>query len=192
MIIAVANTKGGVGKTTSAVMLAAAAVRAGYPAQVLDADPQGSASTWARLAENGGETFPFSVLPANIPTINALIDDSMFTIIDTPPGMADVIQASVNKADFVVIPTLPASSDMLRTGQTLAATAGKAAAVLLISVEENTNAYRAAKEVLKDGYPHFDTVIPKRQSLRDLYGSPPARSLYRYDSVLIEIMEAIQ
>ena len=50
MIWSLVHTKGGVAKTTTAMFLATAATRRGIPTRVLDADPQGSATSWAERA----------------------------------------------------------------------------------------------------------------------------------------------
>ena len=56
-VLAIASRKGGSGKTTSAVSLAAAFAAAGRRALVIDLDPQGSASAWLRAPTEGPGLF---------------------------------------------------------------------------------------------------------------------------------------
>lgn len=69
MIISTINLKGGVGKTTTAIALATAAVRDGKDVELYDCDPQSSASLWAMMAEEAGDPLPFPVTPANVATV---------------------------------------------------------------------------------------------------------------------------
>lgn len=53
-IILIGGEKGGTGKTTLAVNIAAARARDGHDVLVVDTDPQGSASYWAAAREEAG------------------------------------------------------------------------------------------------------------------------------------------
>ena len=54
MIVLVGGEKGGVGKTTLAVNLAAKRVHCGYDVLLVDADKQASANLWAGIREEEG------------------------------------------------------------------------------------------------------------------------------------------
>lgn len=100
--------KGGVAKTTTCMFLAAAAVRRGLPTRVVDADPQGSASSWADRAAHLGTPLPFDVTPVTASGLRELSSEpAELVLVDTPPGTAAAIDAAIDAADLVIIPTGP-------------------------------------------------------------------------------------
>jgi virC1 protein len=115
MRIAFAHTKGGVGKTTASIMLAAAVEKRGIPVVVYDADPQASASRWAEVAIARDDPLGFEVKRVNAQFLRNLSSDSAgWHIIDTPPGSAAEIQAAIDIADLVIVPTHPSPMDLDR------------------------------------------------------------------------------
>ena len=102
--ITVASYKGGVGKTTTAIHLAAFLQRLA-PTLLIDGDPNRSATKCAR---RGG--FPFKIVDENEGAYQAR--NYQHVVIDTEarPGTDD-FEALAKGCDFLVIPTVPASFD---------------------------------------------------------------------------------
>src|SRR5699024_12441989 len=84
------------------------------PVTVVDADPQASAAEWASTAQDAGEPLPFDVVPGSAATIRRALPRHDFVIIDTPPGVAEVLDAATEAADIVLIPTMQSSLELTR------------------------------------------------------------------------------
>ncbi|MBD1865584.1 MULTISPECIES: ParA family partition ATPase [Trichocoleus] len=117
-IIAVANQKGGSGKTTVSMQLAGAIARRGDRVLVVDADPQGTATRWAASAEDN-HPFPASVVGLSAANekvhreVKKFIDDYGYIIIDCPPAAdSPVPQSALLIADLVLVPIIPSPLDM--------------------------------------------------------------------------------
>ncbi len=186
-IFSLVHTKGGVAKTTSAVYLATAAARRGVDVALVDADPQGSALEWATDA--AADPLPFPVVPAPRPL--AVDTDRELTIVDTPPGTAQVIQEAIDVADLVIVPTGVSPLDVRRVWPTLEITAHRPTAVLLTGVDLRTRLAEEVQALLEgEGVPVIGTPILRREDVRRAYGTTPNR-LHGYDDVLTELMEAM-
>ncbi len=114
-IVAIAGQKGGVGKTTIAVALAAEAVARGLKVLLVDADTQRSARQWGDAAIAAGNPAPTIIemtatmaQPGQLP---ALVGQYDLTVIDCP-GRHDATQgAALMLADVVILPCGPSSVD---------------------------------------------------------------------------------
>jgi chromosome partitioning protein len=106
MIVAIAGTKGGVAKTSTAVCIALEASARGREVLILDLDPQGTAREWApELTKHVPQV-------RSAAEITALATGHDLVILDTPPGAPPQAVAALEAADVVVAVTGLGPGDM--------------------------------------------------------------------------------
>ena len=117
-LIAVTHPKGGVGKTTTTMVLSGELAERGYRVLVADCDAQASASAWANAAPEG-RPFPAAVvnLSAYAGKVHREIQKQMgnydFIVVDCPPGLESLSPQSVLLvADLVIVPMPPSPADL--------------------------------------------------------------------------------
>ena len=94
-IIAIANQKGGVGKTTTAINLGACLAVAEKKTLVIDMDPQGNATSGLGVDKDEVERSIYDVLIDGMPAGDTIIHEVHFPYLDVLPATRDLVGAEV-------------------------------------------------------------------------------------------------
>lgn len=199
MIISTINLKGGVGKTTTAVALATAAIREGKEVELYDCDPQSSASLWAMVAADNNDPLPFPVTSANIATVRmagkkfSKISDK-WIFIDCPPS-GHVMDEAALCSDFVIVPTGSGPADIVKTIETARTLTDRGVfyGVLLCQVAKATLSYAKALSEFEDrDLSYFDHQIYRREGLKGFFGNSFGDDLFGYDIIWEDLKQILR
>jgi chromosome partitioning protein len=155
-----------VGKTTTAVHLAALAAAARREATLIDADPQASAAEWLDTAEDDAlESVELAEAPTERLLSKALagIDGDGVAVVDTPPGHERLLAKALDHADVVVIPTRVGGVETPRVEAVLEMVPRRVPAGLVIC---------SARTYTRD---YQELVVAWRQAGVSIWGTVPER-----------------
>ncbi len=119
--IVLATQKGGSGKSTLAIGLALAAKQAGFTVRLIEPDPQGTRSNWARRRNNDDVVVEPIYHAADFePRLKMLAESGLqVAIVDTAAGLSAITTAAIRYSDLTLIPSRPTVADIEATTSTL-------------------------------------------------------------------------
>ena len=111
-IVAVINSKGGVGKSTIAVHYAIAESEKGRRVALIDSDVQESSTRWLKDLADGVAVFRLSTPDDVLERAPKLKEEYDLVIADGPAGLSEVTRAILLRADVALLPCGPSTMDL--------------------------------------------------------------------------------
>jgi chromosome partitioning protein len=170
-VIAVAGQKGGTGKSTLAVNLAAYWHEQGRRVLLVDADPQGTTLTWSEVAAEQGIGGPtVTALGDNLrQALPTLAESFDVAVIDLPGRVGKRQGAAMMVADLVLLPSGPSTPDVWALAESAQIVTDaqevrpQLLAVVLLNKRANNTESRSARETLASvGLPVLQASLGQR------------------------------
>ncbi len=178
-VVAVAQRKGGAGKSTLAANLAAAFAGLGERVALLDTDPQKTLAFWSEARAKAGPRA--NVLDFEAPsgwrvpaTCERLRRSHDIVLLDTPPHDDTDARIAIRSADLVLVPLQPSPADLWATGATLdlARAEKRPVAMTLNRVPaQGKLAEQVLKELRQKGLTVLDTPLGNRSGFASAFAA---------------------
>jgi chromosome partitioning protein len=180
MIIVIANSKGGVGKSTLAVHMASWLFDHGHRVTLADCDTQQSSSEWAREAAPGVKAVRLDnpdIILNELPLLN---QDADFVIADGPGSQTETSRALLLRGDLAIVPckasmlevrALAKATEVLRQAQDIRG--GVPDAVIVLSMVGKH--YRLTQDMKDAAAALLLPLATTAMTLRQIYADSPGQ-----------------
>jgi len=179
-IISIANSKGGVGKSTTSVHLAAWLYEQGHTVILADCDTQHSSSQWIQEACPEVETVQLDNPGKILDELPILAQEADYVVADGPGSQTETSRALLLRSDLAIVPckasmlevrALAKATDVLRQAQDIRG--GTPEAIIVLSmVGKNYRLTRDMKEAAKA----LNLKLAKTHlTLRQIYADAPGQ-----------------